>query len=1105
MVLGSVFLLMIVGMVVLVSVVSPQVFAPPIVVTQQDDLREVNEFLGTDNMHVSAHPDFEQINQFVKLMASRLDDTSNNKIRKMIDHRRHWKEVSKRSTANFYYDHLSRSENRNFIESTSGPPSFANEGYEIIGIDQTKDGFRVALCYDYGYDIDSMFVWYLSDDKGRLLIYDWFNAELGMRESFEYGVLCDATSRETIGHDRHSEFETAYFNIDEDLEYNAFQREIRKYLKRTETYGGPKSLESHNQLIAAKRWAYHDEPIEAMRTIDNITSPGTTPGVFLVRANIHFENGLYKESVSAYEDYVKLVASSPYVEKQLIKCARKLGDHEKEKKLLASYCEHVSLNKSTELGALVELNSDSENRALFKKIDACENKKEIYSAIAGSLKFKTFYRSEFDVLNSHLKSTMPESALVRLAELTPSARTQTFIEVLDWLDSLDPKEAAKHRYNFWYAVPDAKMLAVFKASKKKELNFDEIYKYYRYEDYFPEGMKQICESTLEENPKSRDANGTMARLLMDGGEFENAVQRLNLVLNDMKEGDKEDEGGYKYTMLRALYENGDHEKAVAWAARHELTESLVKLKAYEEDFSDFESLLEQLDKESNEYKYQFALLKASRDESDAAAKDLIALIKDAEKDEAGSVDYRYKWQLKKILSKNKQLSKVVEAFPDEDRFWEIANEMITERDWDGCEKLLAIGEESLSDSQRALRLLLNWEQGKYESLAALQQGSGEIPKSAPNLNRILKKIVDSCIRQEDFENAEKWAVLFENGSRRNEVLASMELKKGNWKEAAARLRKMASSEKYYLPNRPWLWNDAAFDQPEIASLIPTRSVYYVEKDSDIELAFLFESAPELGVAALKKSFVPILGEDMAVEEFPASSDATTWKTFSNDEITIVVKQSSPRYKKPETRYKIEEDVQEIQEIFLKARSRMDVAVHSALPLSSAESMRLVDMIAKPICDLKPQLFGNVNSWLAPDKFEAWFAAKSKDEINLEASEDCQSVFAYPTIDIPKIEPDVREAFSLELGKALRDFLASSDPAKSFVVELDNDSTTTQLVIDVDRIERRDFGDVNLIGRPGYSENVPRIGLVRGDVSFSISEVMRFSASFDQKKIQRKIR
>ena len=94
---------------------------------------------------------------------------------------------------------------------------------------------------------------------------------------------------------------------------------------------------------------------------------------------------------------------------------------------------------------------------------------------------------------------------------------------------------------------------------------------------------------------------------------------------------------------------------------------------------------------------------------------------------------------------------------------------------------------------------------------------------------------------------------------------------------------------------------------------------------------------------------------------------------------------------------------------------------------------------------------------------------------------------------------------MELGKALRDFLASSDPAKSFVVELDNDSTTTQLVIDVDRIERRDFGDVNLIGRPGYSENVPRIGLVRGDVSFSISEVMRFSASFDQKKIQRKIR
>ena len=88
MVFGSVFLLMVVGMAILVAVISPQMLAPPAVVTLQEDLSEVKEFFGTDGTPVSDHPDFKQIDQFVKLMASRLDDTANSKVRKMIDHRR---------------------------------------------------------------------------------------------------------------------------------------------------------------------------------------------------------------------------------------------------------------------------------------------------------------------------------------------------------------------------------------------------------------------------------------------------------------------------------------------------------------------------------------------------------------------------------------------------------------------------------------------------------------------------------------------------------------------------------------------------------------------------------------------------------------------------------------------------------------------------------------------------------------------------------------------------------------------------------------------------------------------------------------------------------
>ena len=92
-----------------------------------------------------------------------------------------------------------------------------------------------------------------------------------------------------------------------------------------------------------------------------------------------------------------------------------------------------------------------------------------------------------------------------------------------------------------------------------------------------------------------------------------------------------------------------------------------------------------------------------------------------------------------------------------------------------------------------------------------------------------------------------------------------------------------------------------------------------------------------------------------------------------------------------------------------------------------------------------------------------------------------------------------------MGEALRAFLASSDPAKTFVVEIDDDSTSTRYVIDVDGIERRDFGDVNLIGKARYAKDVPRVGLIRGELSLSLTSVTGFNATFDQEKIERKLR
>lgn len=1099
-VLGCLFFLMIVGMAVMVSIFSPGVFSPPDPITLEQDAAEAKEFLATEGVpkalrggHVTTHPDFDKIDQFVQSMAAKVDDTANKKVQKMIDHRRHWKETAKRSTNFFHYSGLTRAELQDLIESMSGPQAFTTGQYEIVRIDQLVSGeYRVALSYDYGYGHETLFVWWLSEVKGRLLIYDWFNSEFGMRESFEYAALCDLTISESARHDKHLAAENAYLEVDENLEYEPYQKQIRKCLKSTESYGGAKSLKGQNQLLAAMRWKYHDEPIEAMRMVDKISSPNSTPGAHLLRAEIQFENGLIGDAASSYKKYIKAAGSSPHVERQLIECARAMGDVADEKKRLAAYCEHISFAKNTHLEKLIELNSDAENKALFEKMDTADDRAMIYDSIASRMKYRAFYRQQFDTLISHMKSSMPDSSAVRFAELNASSDTEAFVNALQSMDGIEPEKSAEYRYDFWYAVPDDKMLDVFKSAGSKESNFKEIADYYRYEEYYPEGMREICELTLKENPESQAANRILAQLLMKEEEYDAAIEKLNASEKGME--DDEDKSSFNYSMLRALYESGESKKAFEWAVEHELISSLVNLKVAKDDFAEFEPLLAELDQKSDEYKYHHAMLKANRGETEAAVTDLIAIIKETEADETKEVDYRTEFQLQEILKNSGQPLKLVETFPTEERFWEVANQLLQTNDWKRCEDLEKLAEPSLADAQKAFGLLVDWEQGKFEMLAAMRKGLDDLPTSPSNLNRVTDMFINASIRAGDFENAEAWANTIESRSGRSAALAGIFIKEGDWKQASNRLSEMTEVERRYFPNDRYAWNNAAFEQPEIAALMPPRSAYSIGQDSDLNFELLFESAPSLDVDSLSKQFAATLGDDIKIEIQNAS-----WLSFSDGDLTIVIHQTGPRFKLPS--YYISENVAAVQELFLKTRSHLDVTVYSKLPLSGVDSVRIFDAVAKPLCALKPQLLGSSNKWLTPDKFDAWFAAKVKNELTLDAGKDYQGLPAYYIREFPKIDANARQSFKFELVSALKGYVDSSDKEKSFVAWLDN---AERYVVDVDRIERNQYS-VDIVGTARYAEDVPRVGILAGEVSFSIGQIKSFDAKFDQTEIQRSLK
>ncbi|QEG22546.1 hypothetical protein [Mariniblastus fucicola] len=519
----------------------------------------------------------------------------------------------------------------------------------------------------------------------------------------------------------------------------------------------------------------------------------------------------------------------------------------------------------------------------------------------------------------------------------------------------------------------------------------------------------------------------------------------------------------------------------------------------DDDLDGFEDLLATMEEDSVEFKIQSALLKARRGQLQPAADDLLALLKQSEQDEDSGDAYQIERHLRQVLAEANDQARLVRAFPNEERFWQVADDLIRTQDWDGCEDLLRTRSAALRDARRCLPFLVNWAQGEFGVLATLNESVDAIPVSNSNLQRLYEPIVKSCILENEPERARTWANRMADSAERRNALIAIEMHNGDWSEAVKLLRQMDADERSYLPSDKIYWTDTAFDNLKVADLISPRPVWNVPEVYDLRLKFLFAESPKLDSEQLKTLFSDAVEGELSVKTFPAAKDGTSWISLSSDDVELVFTILSVDYEdnSDSENSSSRTDENRMQKNFASARTLVLLTVVFKESASPAKSLQLADRLARPMCSLKPLAFGRDYYWLDQSVFESWFEAKKKDRKRLFATKECKGIWSYPEEEEAADVEAKSLDFQIELSSALKSFLASNDDSKHFDVEVTATDSMSRYLVRVNRVKRDSYGNINLIGTARYAKDVPQVGLYRGQLSIPISQIVSFNAKLDQ--------
>ena len=299
------------------------------------------------------------------------------------------------------------------------------------------------------------------------------------------------------------------------------------------------------------------------------------------------------------------------------------------------------------------------------------------------------------------------------AKLAGAKSATDYGAALSAIDQQEPgDETDTMRYDFWYEIDDEHVVEVFQGCEKWAENFTTILQLEDEDrDFSLEIIKSLSEYVLEKEPKNPLAHYQMGVYYEAKNDFVNAKKHLK----QTKETYPEDGVYYhplKSRLVLALYETGD-DSLVEFAKENKVVGRLLKFKKFNNDFSNTESLIELLDKDSPDYAIHSARLEYHKGNHEQAIESICDQLK--EQDEEDNNNYFYEFN-ELLIELSKAQGNPYDAFdraPNQQLWDSLSRRALRTYDWKACKQLLESTDPEFELHRARLQQAMFWRQGEY--------------------------------------------------------------------------------------------------------------------------------------------------------------------------------------------------------------------------------------------------------------------------------------------------------------------------------------------------------------------------------------------------------
>lgn len=715
----------------------------------------------------SLHPRYGDFEQLIAAAEEAFDDTSNLKTDRLIDANRHADIKIQALRKKGYKKYELTGCREAFAQNISGPTPF--DSAEITKIESlNEDDFQLFITLDTGYGPEPV-VWWVTSQNGRLLLYDWSQLELGLRDTDERVEIIDGTVKgRNDGYEKYSDLCYEYLDTyDSELGYAEQRAKRCKILKQMERITVPRKLVPSVKLIIAKRWASEGEHAEALRMFKSMGDMSQTPGWYKLAGNAYFEQNDFFTAAQHYQKYRQILGDERIVLQQLATCYQQSGDVEAERDTRLLSVRFMTTYNSGLL-RLLSLVDEAKSAEILENVRARQGDELLISTLS-TAKANPYYWTELRQIKDYLIAVTPKSRVATISQLYEAqTRDDSQIDpqwLLTALNCDEDQDAAFSNYELWFQITETSpqdLLRIFQETGCSKDNFKIIQEIYNYEGIIDdELMLRIADTAKKEHPQWYLPYLITGVLKREQDQPEAALESANKALDLFEKfedanDDENDETDLSYhenwisgLRLWALYEMGEQKQARELAIAKDLVASLISLKNDAKDFDGLDKLLSEFDSENPLYVLELARRTYRNGEPEQAIEQLAKHINKLDSESTNPYDRSTaEYQLDQWCSELDNPLKLFELCPSAARFNRAFRDLLDQKRWEECEQALRRAAKQLSEDELLpSKIRLAWAQKDYRNVRALAWRRKSLGNGY-DIQDCYRQIVRSAIRSD---------------------------------------------------------------------------------------------------------------------------------------------------------------------------------------------------------------------------------------------------------------------------------------------------------------------------------------------------------------------